>query len=229
MKITVLFFASLRELAGAREMSLDLPSGASVDDAWSRLGELYPPLSSQRAHVVTAVNQEFAGPSAELRDGDEVALLPPVSGGGAPMEDCWLTDQPLNAAEIARRTERPSDGGVVTFEGIVRDNSDGRCVRYLEYEAYAAMAVPKMREIVEEAARRWPETRLVMAHRTGRMDIGDASVVVVASSPHRLEAFQACQFGIDTLKQTVPIWKKEVFLDGSAWREGVLPGSTPER
>lgn len=222
ISVTVLCFAYLRELFGTRLFTQELPPDATLDDLWTELVNRQPSLAKHRATVVVSVNQEYAPATTRLHDGDEVALLPPVSGGNMD-GDCTITEEPLDTAQISRAVARSCDGGVVTFEGIVRDNSDGRSVRFLEYEAYPAMAIARMEAIAADAAQRWPGTRLVMVHRVGRLQIGEASVVVVASSPHRREAFEACQFGIDTLKQTVPIWKKEFFADGTVWKEGVVP------
>src|SRR5579859_2500637 len=218
--VTLLLFAYLREIAGGSPQTRVVPAGTTVAHLWEQLVRDYPAIAPHGNSVVCAVNQDYAPFPTVLHDGDEVALLPPVSGGER-TEDCWITDQPLDAAEIAASVVRATDGGVVTFEGVVRNNSEARAVLYLEYEAYIPLAVQSMREIAVEAAQRWPETRLVMAHRTGKIEISEASVVVVAASPHRLQAFQACQFGIDTLKQRVPIWKKEHFADGSVWKDGV--------
>ncbi len=222
VSVSVLFFAYLRELVGARMLNVELSPGSTVDDLWAKLVSTYPDLGAHVSSVVRSVNLEYAAGMQELHDGDEVALLPPVSGGTV-YPACWITDQPLDPAGITDRATRQSDGGVVTFVGVVRDNAEGQTVRFLEYEAYPEMAVPKMDEIVRTAASKWPGTRLIIVHRIGKLEIGEASVVVVASSPHRLEAFQACQYGIDTLKRSVPIWKKEYFTDGAVWKEGFVP------
>jgi len=234
MSITVLFFAYLRELVGSRVQAQELPERATVDDLWSALTQKYPALAVHRPSVVCSVNQEYATGSVVLHQGDEVALLPPVSGG-ADEPACWITTDAIDTMAVVRQATRESDGGVVIFEGVVRNNSDGRSTSYLEYEAYPAMAIPKMEVIARDAAQRWPESRLVIVHRIGRLEIGDVSVVVVAVSPHRGDAFRACEFGIDTLKQSVPIWKKEFYTDGAVWKEGAtlqgalqMPATAPE-
>ena len=134
-----------------------------------------------------------------------------------------LTDRPLDAAVLARAVLRDSDGGLVVFSGVVRNHSEGRTVRYLEYEAYREMALPKLQQVAAEVAERWPMARVSMAHRLGRMEIGETSVVVAASAPHRAEAFEAGRYAIDRLKEIVPIWKKEFFADGEAWPAGTVP------
>ena len=150
----------------------------------------------------------------ELSEGDEVAFLPPVSGG---VGLCTISDRPLDEAEVVARVAGRDTGGVVSFVGTVRDHARGQSIRYLEYEAYPEMAEREMQKICDEALRRWPGTRVAIAHRTGHLEIGDAAVVVAACAPHRGEAFDACRYAIDTLKVTVPIWKKEVAESGEYW------------
>ncbi len=149
-----------------------------------------------------------------LRDGDEVAFLPPVSGGEG---TCTLSEVPLDVASVVAKVEGPAMGGIVTFVGAVRDEARGRSIRHLEYEAYPPMAEREMEKIADEAARRWPGSRVAIAHRAGHLEVGELAVVVAAAAPHRAEAFAACRFAIDTLKETVPIWKKEVATDGEYW------------
>jgi molybdopterin synthase catalytic subunit len=160
------------------------------------------------------VNHELALSDATLADGDEVALLPPVSGGtGA----CTLSGAPLDVGAVVARVTGSSVGGIVTFVGAVRDSARGRSIRHLEYEAYPEMAEREMQRVADEAAERFPGSRVAMAHRTGHLEVGEIAVVVVAAAPHRAEAFAACRFAIDTLKERVPIWKKEVATDGEYW------------
>jgi MoaE-MoaD fusion protein len=143
-----------------------------------------------------------------------VAFLPPVAGGAGL---CWISDRPLVEAEAVARVKGPGMGGIVTFVGAVRDHARGRSIRHLEYEAYPEMAVREMEKIAEQAAQRWPGTRVAIGHRSGHLAVGEIAVVIAAAAPHRAAAFDACRFAIDTLKQTVPIWKKEVATDGEYW------------
>jgi len=162
------------------------------------------------------VNFELAHEEDALSDGDEVALLPPVAGGsGAKL--CTISEHPLDEAEVVSRVIGPDAGGVVTFVGNVRHEARRHAIEYLEYEAYPEMAEREMQKIADEAGERWPGTRVAIAHRVGHLSIGEAAVVIVAAAPHRAEAFDACRFAIDTLKRTVPIWKKEVATDGAYW------------
>jgi molybdopterin synthase catalytic subunit len=162
------------------------------------------------------VNRERRPLETSLASGDEVALLPPVSGGSGSVR---IQSQPLSLDALLEEVRSPACGGIVTFTGVVRDESRGHRIDHLEYESYEPMAVKEMERIGAEVSRRWPEVRLVVAHRVGRLEIGDAAVMIVAAAPHRAEAFEACRFTIDTLKQTVPIWKKEFGEDGAYWVE----------
>jgi molybdopterin converting factor subunit 1 len=216
MRVRVLLFGSIREALGAKELDVSLADGASLADLRALLAGEHPVFERFGDRLAAAVNQETADSDARLGDGDEVAFLPPVSGGAA----CGLTsvsDRPLDVGEVVKRVLGPDAGGIVTFVGAVRDHSRGHDIRHLEYEAYPAMAVREMDKIAFAAAERWPGTRVAIAHRHGHLEIGDLAVVVVAASPHRAEAFEACRFAIDTLKETVPIWKKEVATDGEYW------------
>jgi len=169
--------------------------------------------------IVLAVNQKFCAPSVPLSDGDELAFLPPVSGGS---DDHFfaLTREPIDAAALARRILRGEDGAIVTFEGVTRNNTKGRATRYLEYECYEPMALKTMAEIGGEIAGAFQITRIAMVHRLGRVEIGETSVVVIATAPHRRPAFEAALEGINRLKRLVPVWKKEYFVDGEVWVDG---------
>jgi MoaE-MoaD fusion protein len=221
MKITVLLFARLREQAGGDRFALELSGASTVADAYAELRRLHPGLEARREIVRAAVNQDFAGWEDALADGDEVAFIPPVSGGAEGAGVLFeLTDQPLDSRRLEATVARAGAGAICTFTGVVRDNSRGRQTTRLEYEAYPAMAESQMRSIAGEIAERWPEARVAMAHRTGVLEIGEASVVVSVSCPHRGDAIAACKWGIDRLKETVPVWKKEFFADGEVWIEG---------
>lgn len=217
IKVTLKLFGSLREALGESTRVVELAAGARVVDlrAWlAARSELVERLGSRLA---ASVNLEIAEPERVLRDGDEVAFLPPVAGGDGATGRCTISERPLDEAEVARRVEGADAGGVVAFVGRVRDHARGHEIEHLVYEAYPEMAVREMDKIVDEAAQQWPGTRVAIAHRVGRLEIGDAAVVVVAASAHRDAAFLACRFAIDTLKARVPIWKREVATDGAYW------------
>jgi molybdopterin synthase catalytic subunit len=221
LSVTALLFARLREQAGGDRFGLELPTGATVADAYAELRRLHPGLEERREVVRAALNQEFASWDDPLAEGDEVAFIQPVSGGSGEVGVLFeLTDQPLDARRLEAAVARAGAGAICTFSGVVRDNSRGRDTTRLEYEAYPGMAESQMRAIAAEIAERWPEARVAMAHRTGVLEIGEASVVVAVSSPHRAESIAACKWGIDRLKETVPVWKKEFFADGEVWIEG---------
>ena len=218
--VRVRFFARLREQAGAETEALQMLPGSTLRDVYEALRGKHPALSAPES-VRAALNQEFADWDAVVSDGDEVAFIPPVSGGAHKVGILFeLTTDPLDARRLEAAVSHAGAGAICTFTGIVRDNSRGHSVTELEYEAYAEMATAQMRKIGDEIEQRWPEARVAMAHRTGKLQIGDASVVVSVSCPHRAEAIAACQWGIDRLKESVPIWKKEHAADGTYWIEG---------
>ena len=219
MKITLKLFGSLREAAGASSLPLELAEGTTVAELRTWLSERNPHAEKLGDRLAVSVNLEIAEPDTILRDGDEVAFLPPVAGGdgAAPAKRCTISDDPLDEAEVVGRVEGPDAGGIVSFVGNVRNHARGHEIEYLEYEAYPEMAEREMEKIAEEAAVAWPGTRVAIAHRVGRLEIGEAAVVVVAASAHRDEAFRACRFAIDRLKERVPIWKREVARDGAYW------------
>jgi MoaE-MoaD fusion protein len=214
MRVELKYFAVVRERVGCSEETLELPGGATVADLWSALEQRYDALRALRPHVRVAVNMEFAGDAEALREGDEIALIPPVAGGIARAR---LTDAPLDPQALARRVRQDQHGALVTFVGVVRNTHLGREVSYLEYEAYGDMATRKLEEILAECDARWPGCQVAVEHRTGRLEIGEAAVVIAVASPHRKDAFHACEHVIDRIKQDVPIWKREVGPDGSSW------------
>lgn len=218
MQVTVRLFGSIREATGAKETVVTLPEGARLADLQALLARDHPAFGEMGERLRAAVNLEIASPEAPLADGDEVAFLPPVSGG-AGLQRCTVSASPLDVGAVVARVAGPDSGGIVTFVGTVRDASRGREIRHLEYEAYPEMAEREMERIAEEAAARWPGARVAMAHRTGHLEIGEMAVVVAAAAPHRPEAFAAARYAIDTLKERVPIWKKEVATDGESWVE----------
>jgi molybdopterin converting factor subunit 1 len=241
MRVRALFFGQLREIVGAEEQEAELPSGACMREAFALWQQRFPALAPFQSMVIAARNQEYAPWDTALEDGDEIAFLPPVSGGSfsstnrtagednancgaeAGAEACQLLREPIPVAKWVAFVKGAEDGAVAAFEGIVRNHSCGRAILYLEYEAYAPMALAKMREIAAQAREKFVIHRVAIIHRLGRLEIGETSVLIAISAAHRAAAFDACRFAIDTLKHTVPIWKKEFFADGSAWAEGEVP------
>src|SRR5882762_9999510 len=221
------YLARLRELAGIDSETIDIPVGWTVSDMYDSLRRAHPGLP-EREGVRAAVNQEFTDWAATVSSGDEVAFIPPVSGGvhgvGVLFE---LTPDPLDARRLEAAVSHKGAGAICTFTGVVRDNSRGRSVTQLDYEAYAEMAVAQMRKIGDEIAEEWPEARVAMAHRTGSLEIGEASVVVSVSCPHRSEAIAAWKWGIARLNGSVPIWKNEHAAEGSYRIEGDEAKPTP--
>lgn len=217
LHIHIKLFGSLREEVGSRDLEIGLEAGSRVSQLRALMCERYEVFARLENRLAVSINLEICDTDATLQDGDEVAFLPPVSGGSEGVKLCTISDQPLDEAEVVERVSGPDAGGIVTFVGNVRNRARGHSIQFLEYEAYPAMAEREMEKIVQEAAERWPGTRVAIAHRTGHLEIGEAAVVVVAVAPHRGEAFDACRFAIDTLKVTVPIWKKEVATDGEYW------------
>jgi MoaE-MoaD fusion protein len=235
--IRVLFFGQLKDATGAREQSVTMEEGVTVGSLFDRFAESHPALVRMRASILMAVNQEFADGARELRDGDEVAFLPPVSGGSGSWllseEDAnghffALTRKRLASTALAARLCQASDGAVVIFEGVVRDNSRGRATRFLDYEGYEPMALKVMAQIGRQMVERHRIGRIAIVHRLGRLEIGEASVTVVVASPHRAAAFDAVREAMDLLKTRVPIWKKEHFVDGEVWVEGAWDASLPQ-
>ena len=214
MRVVVKLFGAVREGVGEKELSVALPEGSRVRDLLALLARDHAIFERFGERLASSVNLEVVPHETPLRDGDEVAFLPPVAGGAG---SCWLSDRPLDAAAVLARVAGPGMGGIVVFVGAVRDEARGRSIRHLEYEAYPGMAEREMDRVASEAAERWPGARVAIAHRTGHLEIGEIAVVVAAAAPHRAEAFAACRFAIDTLKERVPIWKKEFATDGEYW------------
>jgi MoaE-MoaD fusion protein len=204
MRVSVRLFAGLRERAGWSERELE---AAKVAEVWPQLG-----LGDEPAGLLYAVNKHYADRETPLADGDEVALIPPVSGGAF-----RLTAEPIDPAAVIREVTDPRAGGIATFIGTTRVKSRGRTVHYLDYEAYGGMAEEVMAEIAAELKRKHELCEVAITHRVGRVDIGELSVVIAVSAPHRAAALAACKEAIDTLKQTVPLWKKEVYEGGEEW------------
>ena len=207
VQVSIRLFAGLRERAGTGARSLDLQDGAQVADVWAQLD-----LGEEPAGLLYAVNKRYAPAETELADGDEVALIPPVSGG-----DFKLSATPLSLDAAVREVSRNEAGAIATFTGTVRNRSRDRDVQYLDYEAYEGMAEAMMAELGEELSARHELSAIAIHHRVGRVEIGEPSVVIAVSAPHRAAALAACREAIDTLKETIPLWKKEVYEGGEEW------------
>ncbi|HKF52041.1 MAG TPA: molybdenum cofactor biosynthesis protein MoaE [Candidatus Acidoferrales bacterium] len=222
MVLRILFFGQLREIVGAAEQSLTASDDVSLEDLYASYTGKFPRLAEFRSSVAAAINQEYAPWNARPRAGDEIAFLPPVSGGApSTFEDVvQIIRVRIPTEQIVASLKAAEDGAVAVFEGIVRNHLRGKSTLYLEYEAYEPMALAKMREIAASIHRDFAIDRLAMVHRLGRIEIGETSVLIAVSSAHRAAAFDACRYGIDTLKRLVPIWKKEYFADGAVWSEG---------
>jgi MoaE-MoaD fusion protein len=233
--VNVLFFGLLKDIVGRSEDRIEIGEGEQLDTLFQRYARQFPRMGELAPSIVLACNHQFCDRSTIVRDGDEVAFLPPVSGGSDDaavgpfthrIEDdaCGsffaLTRERIDTASISRQLLRGEDGAVVNFEGVVRNNTKGRPTRFLDYECYEPMAVKVMAEIGREIARTQPIGGIAMVHRLGRMEIGETSVAVVVTAPHRRPAFEAALDGINRLKRQVPIWKKEHFADGEVWVEG---------
>jgi len=218
VRVRVRLFARYREALGRERLEVDLPEGGTVEAAWSAIADRHPELAPYRPFTLFAVGQDYVSPDHRLRPDDELFLFPPVSGGGAGADIYRVVTEPLSPDAIAAEVDDPGAGGIVIFSGVVRNETGGRPVKFLEYEAHAPMAEVKMREIGEAVRVRWPGVRRVaMLHRIGRLEIGEASVLIAVAAAHRADAFEACRYAIDTLKRIVPVWKKEHFEDGEVW------------
>ncbi len=241
MHVQVITFGVLKDWLGSSAVTIQLPDGASVAELLERMREKLPasvPAGSLRG-IAVSVNAEYARAAHILHDGDEVGLLPPVSGGtgpartgasrtakpseeneGEPTVIVALTRERIDADQLITAAKRGEDGAVVVFDGIVRNESRGRRTLYLDYEAYEEMAVRQIRELANRARDRFEVRHVTVVHRLGHLDIGETSILIVVASAHRSAAFEACRWLIDTIKNTVPIWKKETFVDGAVWAPG---------
>ncbi len=219
MKIRLRFFASLRERTGLTETDLECAEGTTVSALRGELAGRYGERAGFGSTLLVSVNWDPADPERVLADGDEVAFLPPMSGGSAPAGTFWISETPITQAMVEEKVRGAGCGAIVSFLGTVRDFSRAKRIERLEYEAYPGMAEKKMAEIGETIATRWPGARVAIAHRVGRLAIGEVAVAIAVSTPHRPEAFEACRYAIDRLKRTVPIWKKEFTVDGEHWVE----------
>ena len=245
MRVRVLFFGILKDLAGKSSDWIELPDGALVRNVLEHYAAQTPRLKESLASLAVAVNQQYAGAETVLKADDEVALLPPVSGGSGKAEgetplrqaQGRLSGQPagrrrygtrcasivrdaIDTLRILADIKRGEDGAAVVFEGVVRNQTRGRKTLYLDYEAYEEMALQQMEGLAEQALKQFQVRDVALVHRLGRLEIGETSVLIVVASAHRAAAFEACRWLIDTLKRTVPIWKKEYFEDGAVWSDG---------
>jgi molybdopterin synthase catalytic subunit len=229
MRVHVLFFGMLKEMAGKAADTIELPEGASVRDLLAHYERQVPRLKDTFSSLALAVNQQYAGAETRLQSGDEVALLPPVSGGAGETparqpagSRCYasITADTIDLAGTVASLKRGEDGAALVFEGIVRNQTRGRRTLYLDYEAYEPMAVQEMESLAEKALKQFQIRDVAIVHRLGRLQIGETSVLIAVASAHRAAAFEACRWLIDTLKKTVPIWKKEYFEDGAVWADG---------
>jgi len=232
MRVRVLFFGTLKDVAGKSSGMLDLREGASVADVLAHYQAETPRLKELLPSLAMAVNQEYAGPSAKLNEGDEIALLPPVSGGaeatGGRGRHAAMVRDRIDTQRTLASLKRGEDGAAVVFEGIVRNQTRGRKTLYLDYEAYEEMALRELESLAVQALGKFQIRDVALVHRLGRLEIGETSVLIVVVSAHRAAAFDACRWLIDTLKRTVPIWKKEHFEDGAVWADGeAFPAEIP--
>lgn len=241
MRVRVLFFGMLKDLAGKSSDVIDLPDGGSVADVLRHYESRIPGLKGIFHSLALAVNQQYAAPETQLKSDDEVALLPPVSGGsgeaagGTPLRQAQgrlpgqpasrrryslITRERIDTQQTLARLKCGDDGAAVVFEGVVRNHTRGRRTVYLDYEAYEEMALQQMEALAGQALQQFQIRDVVLIHRLGRLEIGETSVLIVVASAHRAAAFDACRWLIDTLKRSVPIWKKEYFEDGAVWADG---------
>ena len=234
MRVKVLFFGMLKDLVGSPGEEIELPAGSSLGSVFEHYAGRYPRLRELAASIVPARNHEFAAPATLLADGDEVAFLPPVSGGSGSTEIAEaghyfaLLRHSIDTQRVAARILTGAAGAVVTFEGTVRNNTAGRRTLCLDYECYEPMALRLMAAIGGELAGEFAVERVAMVHRLGRLRIGETSVAVVVAAAHRRPAFEAALEGINRLKKRVPIWKKEHFVDGEVWVEGEWDHGVPK-
>ncbi len=221
MKINVLLFGVLKDIYRTGSEQLELDDDATVESVFTHYRNRTPEQQTLLNAIAFAVNGEFAPRSTVLHDGNEVAMLPPVSGGATDeLYQVKLTREPIPVAELQRQIRQGSDGAVCVFEGIVRNNTRGRQTLYLEYEAYEEMAQRELERLVQQSMRDFGVREVIVHHRLGRIEISEASVFIAVASAHRGAAFDACRWLIDTLKKQVPIWKKEYFVDGAVWADG---------
>jgi molybdopterin converting factor subunit 1 len=219
VQVKVIYFGILKELAGASEERVDVSEQSTAGELFAALRGRHPEFERFAKALAIAVNLEYSDKSRVLQANDEVALIPPVSGG-LPESRCEIVREVIPTEEISNSLRKGEDGAVIVFEGIVRNNTRGRRTLYLDYEAYEAMALKELEALAVQALGDFKIRDIRIVHRIGRIEIGETSVLIVVASAHRGAAFEACRFAIDTLKKKVPIWKKEYFEDGAVWADG---------
>ena len=232
MRVTVQYLGMLKEFAGRASEAVELPDGSLLGSLFDKLQQRIPQLAQFRGAIAMAVNYEYSGRDTVLNDGDEVALIPPVSGGSPDVapgdlaspiqtsDHAALVRHRIDGVPILAALKQPEDGAIVVFDGIVRNQTRGRPTLYLEYTAYEPMALKQMEQLAVQALANFAVRDVWLVHRLGRLEIGETSVFITVASAHRAAAFEACRWVIDTLKKTVPIWKKEFFEDGAVWADG---------
>jgi len=224
MQVRVLFFGVLKDMAGKSADEIDVRDGAPVRDVLLHYESQLPKLRAWLPSIALAVNQQYAGPDTKLKANDEIALLPPVSGGACdPSRErrhARITREAIDAKRIVETLKHGEDGASLVFEGVVRNQTRGRMTVYLDYEAYEEMALEQLESLATQSLGQFQIRDVTIVHRLGRLEIGETSVLIAVASAHRAAAFDACRWLIDTLKRTVPIWKKEYFVDGAVWADG---------
>jgi len=213
MRIKARFFGLYRELIGTSQVEFEVEENVSLADLKSILLLHFPKLADFQDNLLLAVNSEYGNNAHKMCEGDEVAVLPPLSGGS----DVEITTDHISAGVLAEKVKRDSYGALVTFSGTIRDNSNGHKVLAIEYEAFQEMALKKLAEVTAEVRSRWQPIDIVISHRVGRIEVGEVALVIAVASPHRKEAFDACEYAVDRIKEIVPIWKKELREDGRKW------------
>ncbi len=235
MQVRILFFGVLKDLTGRASDLLNLPEHATLADVVTHYEDINPRLNELAPSLALSINQEFAAPDSPLKEGDEIAFLPPVSGGASDSHSnadrcsSFIVRDKIDTQAALAKLKHPADGAAVVFEGVVRNNTRGRRTLYLIYEAYEEMAQKQMDALIEQALQQFPIRAVSIVHRLGRLEIGETSVLIAVASAHRAAAFDACRWLIDTLKRIVPIWKKEHFEDGAIWADGEpFPDGVPK-
>ena len=213
MKVRARFFGLYRELVGNNQADLEVEDKTSLAEIKQKIFVSFPQLAAFKDNMLLAVNSEYSTAAQQLKEGDEIAVLPPLSGGA----DIEITTAPISVEVVAKMVKRDCHGALVTFTGVVRDSSEGHRVLFMEYEVFGEMALKKLAEIADEVRARWQPLDIAISHRVGKLEVGEVALAIAVASPHRKEAFAACQYAVDRIKEIVPIWKKEIREDGGVW------------